>query len=153
MRIFTKLFLVVTCIATLAVFSGSAQAAPPAATTTTAALKVNVAIPDGATFWNFSFLTTEGILAKPAQVKVLWSTGDVPKSEKAEIACTSGKETGLVTIQTEKGLPINLSVQVVDAKGRKLGAINLQVINKGQTENVDIATPEVVEPTFTWGNS
>jgi len=145
---FLTLFLLLF-LATPAVFAQGDPKAP----TIQSSMKVNVTIANPEIFWNYSFLTKEGLLAKPASIKVIWSVGDMPSGEQSAVICTSGKTEGQIAIATDKGVPVNVTTAVLDAKGKKLGSISLQVLNKGQTENINIAAPEVTEPNFTWGNT
>lgn len=123
------------------------QETPP-----TAKLTVNVNIDQSNIFWNYTFLTKDGDLGKPAAIKLIWSRGDSPSKEKTETILIPGKSSGNTTIVTDKGSIVNLRVCVYDVKNNKLGYIDLQVQNKGQSETINITPPEFTQPTMTWGN-
>jgi len=63
----------------------------------------------------------------------------------------SNKTSGQISILAEKDALITLDVTVWGAKNIKLGSINMQVVNHGQTETVTIAPPSRIEPVFSWG--
>lgn len=117
-----------------------------------ATMKVKIAIDLEHIFWDYTFLRKDYLLATPSQVKVIWSTGVVPKGEKSETAITTGKKEGEVSITTGREELVSVQVAVCDAKGNKLGSLNLQVPNKGQTESITLAPPVSTEPQMNWSN-
>lgn len=129
-----------------------AQAAPAQESPANAKLTVNVNIEQPSIFWNYTFLTKDTDLGKPESVKLIWSRGDSPSKEKSETLVLTGKSTGKATIETNKGALVNLRVCVYGPKILKLGTIDLQVLNNGQTESINITPPEYTEPNMTWGN-
>lgn len=135
----------------LAVFTVPAGAAPQNADNQ-ATMQIKLTVDKPHFFWEYTFLTKDYILAKPAEVKVIWSVGQVPKGEKSEVVLNTGKNEGQVAITTGKGELVSVQVAVFDGKGHKLGSVNLQVPNNGQKESIIIATPEYTEPQMTWSN-
>jgi len=123
------------------------QATAPKANMT---VKVNIDQPE--IFWNYTFLTKDANLGKPANIKLAWSVGETGAKEKTEVVVNAGKSAGQLTIVTEKGDLVNIRVSVCDAKNTKLGYIGLQVRNNGQTESVSMSPPEFTEPNINWGN-
>lgn len=117
-----------------------------------AKLSVNVNIDQANIFWNYTFLTKDTDLAKPESIKLIWSRGDSPSKEKSEVIVMAGKSTGKALIETDKGALVNLRVCVYGPKRLKLGTIDLQVLNNGQSEFINITPPEYTEPNMTWGN-
>lgn len=144
---------VMLCVLALVLFAfaGSAGAAPQKADGQ-ATMQIKLTVDKPHFFWEYTFLTKDYILAKPSQVKVIWSVGQVPKGEKSEVALNTGKNEGQVAITTAKGELVSVQVAVCDDKGHKLGSVNLQVPNNGQTESIIVATPEYTEPQMTWSN-
>jgi len=113
-------------------------------------LKVNIDQPE--VFWNYTFLTRDGEMGKPASIVVLWDTGEISKASQTAVIINSGKDTGKLDISTEKGALVNYRVSVRDAKDKEVGSISLQVKNTGQTEYVLISPPEFSEPNIVYGN-
>jgi hypothetical protein len=97
-------------------------------------------------FWDYAYLTKDGLLSKAASIQVGWDVGVVSKELKYETAVVQGKTTGNVDITTEKGTLVNYRVSVRDAKNVELGSISMQVKNNGQTEYYYVALPEFTEP-------
>jgi len=129
------------------------QAATPAASVATTPLDLQVQIDQPRMFWNCWFMAPGAEAAKPAAIKVEWNTNGISGQTKQTTLPITNKESGQLTIRTEKNATINIDISVWSAKNVKLGSINMQVINHGQTETVTIAPPERVEPVFTWGKS
>lgn len=123
---------------------------PAPAPKATMTVKINVDQPE--IFWNYTFLTKDSSLGKPANIKLTWSVGETAAQEKTEVVVTAGKSDGKLAIATEKGALVNIRVAVCDAKNVKLGYIGLQVRNNGQSESVSMSPPEFTEPHITWGN-
>ena len=152
MRIlFRPVFLLFAAIVFSAVFSSAALAAEQA-TVKPSKMTLKVTVDDAKVFWDFVYLTRTGDFVKPASIQIGWSLGDVSKSSKYEVAVMQGKDKGQVEIVTEKGALINYRVSVRDAKNNEIGAVGLQVQNKGQTEYVAISHPDYTEPIIIYGN-
>lgn len=143
-RFMKAVMVLVVCIIVSAASVSSVQASP-------ATLTVLVDIDDQKVFWDCTYLTKEGVLGKPASIQVAWETGDVAVKAKTETVMTPGKAKGKLAIVTEKGAVVNMRVSVRDAKNIQLGYINLQVVNKGQSELVTFAPPESIEPIVNYG--
>ncbi len=144
---------IVFCIIVSVITSPSAQAASGQAAPAQTTMKVKVSIDQPDIFWNYTFLTKDTTLGKPATVKLVWSVGEVPKSEKTEVVVNTGKTAGQLDISTEKKALVNINAIVYDSKNNKLGVINLQIQNNGQTENITISPPEFTEPKIIWSNA
>ncbi|MBP1764593.1 MAG: hypothetical protein H6Q65_1651 [Firmicutes bacterium] len=129
------------------------QAATPTATAATTPLNLQVQIDQPNIFWNCWFMTPGAETAKPATIKVEWNSNGLAGQTKQTTLPITNKELGQLTIRTEKNAIINIDISVWSANNAKLGSLNMQVINHGQTETVTIAPPERIEPVFTWGNS
>lgn len=125
----------------------NAQTPSPKATMT-----VNISIDQPEIFWNYTFLTKDSDLGKPANIKLTWSVGELAAQEKTEVIVNPGKPIGKLAIVTEKGALVNIRVSVCDTKNTQLGYISLQVRNNGQSESVTMSPPEFTEPKITWGN-
>lgn len=151
-QILKLIFTVIMIFFASSFFSSSMQASPLPKSQDQAKLTVNVNIDQPDIFWNYTFLTKDGELGKPAVIKLTWSRGDSPSREKSEVIMSSTKSSGKTVILTEKGALVNLRVCIYDTKNTKLGYIDLQVSNNGQSESVNISPPEKTEPTMTWAN-
>lgn len=136
----------------VSVLSLSPAQAAPSQETPKAKLTVNVNIDQANVFWNYTFLTKDADLGKPESIKLIWSLGDSPSKERSEALVIAGKSTGKAAIETNKGALVNLRVCVYGPKNLKLGTMDLQVLNNGQSEFINITPPEYTEPTMTWGN-
>lgn len=138
----------------MSVFSAApvhAEAIPPAAPTATLTVKVAIDQPD--LFWNYSFLTKDADLGKPAVVKLTWGTGDSHREEKTDIIVNTGKKAGQLSVTTTKGILVNLQISVYDAKNTKYGSMSFQVRNNGQTQDITVAPPASSEPLINLGTS
>lgn len=147
----------ITFILCIALFVSTSQSSAKAATNdqvtspkATITVKINVDQPD--IFWNYTFLTKDSTLGKPANIKLTWSIGEIAAQEKTEVVVNAGKSAGQLAITAEKGALVNIRVSVCDTKNTKLGYIGLQVRNNGQSESVTMSPPEFTEPKITWGN-
>ncbi|VBB09888.1 Hypothetical protein LUCI_5186 [Lucifera butyrica] len=114
-------------------------------------LNVKVTIDQPNVFWNYTFLTKNTDLGKPAVVKLTWSTSNIDRKENSEIIVAKGKIGGQTSIPADKDALVNIQVSVFDKDDIKLGTISLQVRNNGQTENIGIAPPDFTEPKMIWG--
>ncbi|MDR3591256.1 MAG: hypothetical protein P4N41_16505 [Negativicutes bacterium] len=133
------LFFCLFALVSLASFS-LAQASPTKMT-------ISVQVEDQTKkFWDYAYLTKDGYLSKAASIQVGWDVGTISKDLKYETAVVQGKNSGDVTITTEKGELVNYRISVRDAKNVELGSISMQVKNKGQTEFYYVALPEFTEP-------
>lgn len=143
----TKLTLIAClCLFVSALSFSVAQAAPQK-------MKISIQITDQAKlFWDYSFLTRDGVLSKPASIQVGWDLGPVSKELKYETAVTQGKSSGDVVIVSEKGALVNYRISVRDAKNVELGSISMQVRNNGQTEYYYVSLPEFTEPQINYSN-
>jgi len=147
MRRFAKVALVLClCVLVSSVSFSLAQAAPSKMT-----VKVQV-IGSSKVFWDYSYLTRDGVLLKPASVQIGWDVGPVSRELKYETAVIPGKLMGEVDITTEKGALVNYRVSVRDAKNVELGSISMQVRNTGQTEFYYVSLPEYTEPKINYSN-
>ncbi len=127
-----------------------AEAGQPASSKATLTVQVNIDQPN--IFWNYTFLTQNSTLGKPAAIKLVWGLGVVQRQAKNETVVTEGKSSGQTTIVTDKGELINIRVAVCDSKGTTLGFTSIQVKNNGQTETFVMSPPDSTEPKITWGN-
>lgn len=132
-------------------FSSPALAASPNTTAQTAKMTVQVDVTAAPVFWKYTFLTRDGDMAMPANVKISWGIGDNSRGNNRQIVVEQGKNSGKVAIVTEKNALVDMQIQVYSAKNVVLGSYNLFVRNNGQTEVITITPPEYTEPTFTWG--
>jgi hypothetical protein len=135
----------------LAFMFAPAQAAPMASAQKNTTMKVDITINSPSIFWNYTFLSKDGYLGKPATVKVSWTVGDIPRGETSKIVATKGQTSGEVAISAPKDALVNIEAAVYDADGDKLGFISAQVPNNGQTEAISIAPPNFTEPKLVWG--
>ncbi|MEN6565372.1 MAG: hypothetical protein ABFC57_03635 [Veillonellales bacterium] len=157
MRQFIKLTLVLMMSAVITGLSLPSAAA--AATTATAqsapgqaTLTVKATVDQPEIFWKYTFLTKDSDLGKPADIKLVWSFGQTQIHEKTETIVNAGKDSGQLSLVTEKGALVNILLSVRDSKNVNLGSINLQVRNNGQTESISFTPPEFSEPKITWSN-
>lgn len=138
----------------LSVFSAApvhAEAIPQAAPTATLTVKVTIDQPD--LFWNYSFLTKDSDLGKPAVVKLTSGTGDSSRQEKTDIIVNPGQKAGQLSVTTTKGILVNLQISVYDAKNTKYGSMSFQVRNNGQTQDITVAPPASSEPLINLGTN
>lgn len=106
-------------------------------------LQANVIYPS--VFWNFAFLR-EGKPSQASVIEVAWSDGYTGQNVRKEVLIPQGKETGTVSIVTDKNEILNISVAAKNARNETLGEWSLQVANKGQVQELRIAVPETVSP-------
>lgn len=115
-------------------------------------LKLRVEVPEK-NFWNCTFLTPESDQpSKPSLIKAEWNFDSLGKNVKSEVIVANGKKSGEIMIISEKGSVVNLDVFVKDAKNVTLGYWGMQLLNKGQTETLEITLPQEIRPQFTRSN-
>ncbi|MDR3561193.1 MAG: hypothetical protein P4N41_24595 [Negativicutes bacterium] len=149
---FAKVAIMLCLCVLVAAFSSSwAQAAPEQAMAKPTKLVLKVAV-DDPKLWEFTFLTRDGDFAKPVSIVVIWDTGSVTGDGKTEMAIAQGKLNGDVTITTERNTYVNYRVAVRGPKNVQLGSLSMQVKNIGQTEFINVSTPEFTEPKLTYGS-
>lgn len=116
-------------------------------------LKVHVIIDQPDLFWNYSFLTKDADLGKPAAVKLVWGTGESHRQEKSDVIVSQGKKAGQLSITADKGSLVNLQIVVCDANNTKYGSMSFQVRNNGQTQDITVAPPDSSEPKIDLGRN
>ena len=144
-----SIFLFLVSAALPVFFCFPVQAAATSVSSIPLILQVHIERPD--VFWDCMFLTPNSDTAKPAMIKVEWNAGGISRQTKQATLTLDNKTSGQITILVEKDTLINFDVTVWGDKNIKLGSINMQVVNHGQTETVTIAPPARIEPVFTWG--
>jgi hypothetical protein len=138
----TALALALTMLLTLLVLAPSVCSAADKPSNIT--VKVDIVNPG--LFWSYPYINKDsGKVSKAAAVQAVWSTTNGTKTSRADVVL-AGKNYGAYKITAEKGVLLDLEVQVVDAGKNVLNKGGIQIRSDGQTVSFVVAPPEGTAP-------